>query len=151
MSSMKPVKPAQAHPLHQNLWMRRVSGASELLATVAIDETDQRKKPIEHRIEIQQTHYTSTGARYRLTYLGATLIESARDPEYEACRALLARGITGTLVTQPRRLGASHEGRHRTGREADDRREGQRRPQVCSLQAIPKLTPRRRCRIAFPV
>ena len=99
MSSMKPVKPAQARPLHQNLWMRRVGGASELLAAVAIDDTDQRKKPVEHRVEIQRTHYTSTGARFRVTYLGATLIESAGDPEFEACRALLARGITGTLVT----------------------------------------------------
>ena len=57
------------------------------------------EKPIEHRIEIERPHYTLAGARYRVTYLGATLIESARDPEYEACRALLARGITGTLVT----------------------------------------------------
>jgi hypothetical protein len=99
MSSMKPVKPAQARPLHQDLWNRRVGGASELLAAVAIDDTDQRNKPIEHRIEIERPHYTPTGARYRVTYLGATLIESARDPEFEACRALLARGITGTLVT----------------------------------------------------
>ena len=99
MSSMKPVKPAQARPLHQNFWMRRVGGASELLAAVAIDDTDQRKKPVEHRIEIERPHYTLAGARYRVTYLGATLIESARDPEFEACRALLARGITGTLVT----------------------------------------------------
>ena len=79
--------------------MRRVGGASELLAAVAIDDADQRKKPIEHRIEIERPHYTLAGARYRVTYLGATLVESARDPEFEACRALLARGITGTLVT----------------------------------------------------
>ena len=52
-----------------------------------------------HRIEIERTRYTSTGARYRVTYLGETLIESARDPTFEACRALLARGIVGTLVT----------------------------------------------------
>jgi hypothetical protein len=99
MSSMKPVKPAQARPLHQNLWMRRVGGPSELLAAIAIDDTDQRKKPIEHRIEIERPHYTLAGARYRVSYLGATLVESARDPEFEACRALLARGIIGTLVT----------------------------------------------------
>ena len=34
-----------------------------------------------------------------MTYLGEVLIESTRDPEYEACRALLGRGIVGTLVT----------------------------------------------------
>ena len=53
----------------------------------------------EHRIEIERTHYRSTGARYRVTYLGETLVESARDPEFEACRALLAKGVTGTMVT----------------------------------------------------
>ena len=34
-----------------------------------------------------------------MTYLGETLIESARDPEYEACRALLAKGVKGKMVT----------------------------------------------------
>ena len=33
-----------------------------------------------------------------MTYLGEVLIESARDPEFEACRALLARGVRGTLA-----------------------------------------------------
>jgi len=99
MSSMKPVNPAQARPLHQNQWMRRVDGARELLAAVAIDDTDQRRKPIEHRVDLQRTHCAPTGARYRVTYLGTTLLESAGDPEFEACHALLARGITGSLVT----------------------------------------------------
>jgi hypothetical protein len=54
---------------------------------------------IEHRIEIERTHYRSTGARYRVTYLGETLVESVRDPEFAACRALLAKGVRGTLVT----------------------------------------------------
>lgn len=45
------------------------------------------------------SHYAGTRARFRVTYLGKTLFESARDPEFEACRALLARGVTGTLVT----------------------------------------------------
>ena len=31
--------------------------------------------------------------------MGETLLESARDPAFEACRALLAKGIVGTLVT----------------------------------------------------
>lgn len=51
------------------------------------------------RVEIERTHWTATGARYRVTSSGGVLIESARDPEHEACRALLAKGITGTLVT----------------------------------------------------
>lgn len=53
----------------------------------------------EHRVELSLTHIAGTGARYRVTHLGAVLIESTRDPEFEACRALLAKGITGTMVT----------------------------------------------------
>ena len=109
------------------------------------------KKPIEHRVDIQLTHYTSTGARYRVTYLGATLVESARDPEFEACRALLARGITGTLVTYSPggsvpRMRVDIE----KGAKLIDRRERQRRAEVCPLQAAPRLGPRGRRRMAFP-
>ncbi len=52
-----------------------------------------------HRIEITRTHLTATGARFRVTHNGATLIESSRDPEHDACRALLALGLSGTLET----------------------------------------------------
>ena len=68
------------------------------MTAMAVDDPKKVTSP-EHRVEIERTHYTSTGARYRVTYLGETLIESARDPTFEACRALLARGIVGTLVT----------------------------------------------------
>ena len=84
-----------------------------------------------------------------MTHLGGALIESARDPEFEACRALLARGITGTLTTYGPG-GSVPRIRHREGREADERRERQRRSEVCSLQAASKLRPRGRRRIAFP-
>jgi hypothetical protein len=67
---------------------------------MAVDDASWRKDPsAEHRVDIEPTHHTSTGERYRVMYLGVTLIGSARDPTFEACRALLARGITGTLVT----------------------------------------------------
>ena len=67
---------------------------------MAVDDVSQREEPnAEHRMDIEPTHYTSTGARYRVTYLGETLIQSARDPAFEACRALLAKGVKGTLVT----------------------------------------------------
>ena len=49
---------------------------------------------IEHRIELEQT-----SATYRLYHEGAVLLENARDPEFQACRALLALGLTGQLVT----------------------------------------------------
>ena len=74
--------------------------AARSMTAMAVDDASQRNEPsAEHRVEIEPTHYTSTGARYRVTYLGDTLIQSARDPTFEACRALLARGITGMLVT----------------------------------------------------
>ena len=67
---------------------------------MAVDDVSQREEPnAEHRVDIEPTHYTSTGARYRVTYLGETLIQSARDPAFEACRALLAKGVKGRLVT----------------------------------------------------
>jgi hypothetical protein len=69
------------------------------LTAMAIDDCEREDKNLEHRVEIELTHYTSSGARFRVTYLGKTLIESARDPEHEACRALLAQGIKGKLVT----------------------------------------------------
>jgi hypothetical protein len=68
------------------------------MAAVVIDDPKRAASP-EHRIEIERTHYRSTGARYRVTYLDETLVESARDPEFQACRALLAKGVTRTLVT----------------------------------------------------
>src|SRR5262245_16064474 len=61
------------------------------------DDVDDQWDP-EHRVEHSLTRYAITQARYRVTYLGTTLIESARDPEFEACRALLAKGVTGTMV-----------------------------------------------------
>jgi hypothetical protein len=66
---------------------------------VGADDLGEPKKALEHRVELELTHNTGTRARYRVTYLGETLIESARDPEFEACRVLLAKGITGTLAT----------------------------------------------------
>ena len=54
---------------------------------------------VDARVVIQFTHYTSKTSRYRVLYDGQTLIESTDDPEYDGCRALLAKGITGTFVT----------------------------------------------------
>jgi len=60
------------------------------------------------KVEIEPTTRGSRGQRYRVLYQGEALIESARNPEHDACRALLARGITGTLEVWHR--GASHAG-----------------------------------------
>jgi hypothetical protein len=101
MSNMKPVLSTKSRPLGFDPWALRQPGLDnpgKLITAMAVDDP-QKVASTEHRIEIERTHYRSTGARYRVTYLGETLIESARDPEFEACRALLAKGISGTLVT----------------------------------------------------
>lgn len=70
----------------------------KLVAKLAENASQRQDADLQHRIDIECKRYTSTGARYCLTYLGKVLIESARDPEFEACRALLARGVSGTLA-----------------------------------------------------
>ena len=79
--------------------MRHLGDPGEYRVAIAIDDRDEQGNAVERRVEFELTHNAGTGARYRVTYLGKTLIESARDPEFEACRALLAKGVTGTLVT----------------------------------------------------
>ena len=39
------------------------------------------------------------GDRWRVTHAGLVIIESSRDPEHDACRALLEMGVTGKLET----------------------------------------------------
>jgi hypothetical protein len=48
-------------------------------------------------IVIEPTTLGERGQRYRVTYLGSVLVESTRNPEFDACRALLAQSITGHL------------------------------------------------------
>ena len=101
MSNMKPLTSRKSRPLGLDPWARQPGGLDDprkFMTAMVVDDPKRAASP-EHRIEIERTHYTSTGARYRVTYLDETLIESARDPAFEACRALLAKGIVGTLVT----------------------------------------------------
>jgi hypothetical protein len=49
------------------------------------------------RVELEPIGLTEHGRRYRVTYAGETLVEARRNPIFDACRALLARGITGRL------------------------------------------------------
>jgi len=60
-----------------------------------------------HTVEIEPTKLGKRGQRYRVTYLGKVLIESTRNPDFDACRALLARGITGKLLVR-RAAASSH-------------------------------------------
>jgi len=50
-------------------------------------------------VQIECLRYAAAGVRYRVMHLGKTLVASTRDPEFEACRAMLAKGFKGTLVS----------------------------------------------------
>ncbi len=51
-----------------------------------------------HRVIIEPTTIRGErGQRYRVHFEGAVLIEDTWNPEFEACRALVARGVTGRL------------------------------------------------------
>lgn len=54
-------------------------------------------------IDIEPTHVTGTGYRYRVWHDGAVLIESTREPWCAAARALSKAGVTGRM--QMRRNG----------------------------------------------
>jgi hypothetical protein len=59
------------------------------------------------RVKIEPIGLTEQGQRYRVTYAGDTLVEGRRNPIFDACRALLARGIIGWLeVWRPRKASA---------------------------------------------
>ena len=63
----------------------------------------------DHQVYIEPT--TIRGARgqyYRVHYQGAVLIDETWNPELEACRALLARGIVGRLEVWRFMFGKDH-------------------------------------------
>ena len=49
------------------------------------------------RVELEPIGVTEHGQRYRVMYAGEVLAEGRRNPIFDACRALLARSITGRL------------------------------------------------------
>src|SRR6516162_4720328 len=57
----------------------------------------QQKALRSTRVELEPIGLTEQGQRYRVMYAGETLVEGRRNPIFDACRALLARGITGRL------------------------------------------------------
>jgi hypothetical protein len=72
--------------------MRR--NTDEIAANASADGTQQ----LAHRIEVQIIGYCVRGPVYRVMYAGEVLLEHW-NPEFEACRTLLARAITGKLET----------------------------------------------------
>ena len=62
---------------------------------IVVDESSDHAT---HRIIIEPTTIRGErGQYYRVFFEGAVLIEDTWNPEFEACRALVALGITGRL------------------------------------------------------
>jgi hypothetical protein len=50
-----------------------------------------------HRIDIEPIGLGESGQRYLVRHAGTVLVESTRNPEFDACRALLEMGAAGQL------------------------------------------------------
>jgi hypothetical protein len=60
-----------------------------------------------HRIDIEATTIRGErGQYYRVYFEGAVLLDETWNPEFEGCRALVARGITGRMEVW--RAGKAH-------------------------------------------
>ncbi|KFB11058.1 hypothetical protein [Nitratireductor basaltis] len=55
-------------------------------------------------IEIERTHATASGERFRVWHEGEILVKSCREPLCDGARALVAKGVTGRV--QMRRKGS---------------------------------------------
>src|SRR5215471_20334673 len=87
-----------------------------LLAAGAWDRNDETAKRIVGvEVELISIH-GERGQHYRVWLEGAVLIEDTWNPEFETCRALLARGVRGKLQTW--RRGKPHWTRNSTSRGA---------------------------------
>jgi hypothetical protein len=79
---------------------RASSGATSMTyesAAEADADRKQHKALRSTRVDLEPIGLTENGRPYRVTYAGETLVEGRRNPIFDACRALLARGITGRL------------------------------------------------------
>jgi len=50
-----------------------------------------------HRIDIEPISLGQRGQLYRVHHAGAVLMQSSRNPEFDSCRLLLAKGMVGQL------------------------------------------------------
>ena len=50
-----------------------------------------------HRIDITLRNHGQSGPHYRVVYAGQILVESTKEPLFDACRALVALGHAGRL------------------------------------------------------
>jgi hypothetical protein len=66
-------------------------------ATMATSDRAQQNASRSMRVELELISLTEHGQRYRVTFVGETLVEGRRNPIFDACRALLVQGMTGRL------------------------------------------------------
>jgi hypothetical protein len=66
-------------------------------AEAGADQRPVRCQQSTHRITVEVIGHRSRGPIYCVTYAGQVLLAGCRCPLLEACRALLAKGITGRL------------------------------------------------------
>lgn len=71
------------------------------------DEVTANPEPAITRIEIERVSTGQRGPLFKVTLAGEIIVASSRNPEFDACRVLLARGVTGTLVS--RHAGQSYD------------------------------------------
>jgi len=63
------------------------------------NQTAVSSNPQTHTCEIKTISYDGRGGVYCVLFDGQVLVAKSYDPEFEACRVLLERGITGKLTT----------------------------------------------------
>lgn len=61
-------------------------------------------------IDVERTHATGSGERYRVWHDGEILISSCREPLCDGARALVSKGVTGRV--QMRRVGSARIDMH---------------------------------------
>jgi len=62
------------------------------------DAKEDQTERLTHRVDARVIRYGLRGPVYRILHAGEVLLEGCRCPLFEACRALLAKGITGGRV-----------------------------------------------------
>jgi hypothetical protein len=62
------------------------------------DVVDEAEETAPLRARLHPVWMPKVGYRYSVVFQGKLLVERSRDPECDAARALLAKGITGTLT-----------------------------------------------------
>jgi hypothetical protein len=50
-------------------------------------------------VTLERAGTGNRGDRWRATHAGIVLVDSSRDPEHDACRALFAMGVVGQMET----------------------------------------------------